>query len=146
MLKDVGIDTELVNHSSDTFFNGYADKGPVATGQYDIAEWSTVSAYPDPDFTDWLCSEIPSDKDPAGNNWEFNCDKELDGLFQKEAATVDSKDRIPLFYQIEKIVSDKVYWVGVWDDPDWWAISKNMQNVKISGVTPFWNAYQWDMK
>ena len=34
----------------------------------------------------------------------------------------------------------------MWNDPDWWAVSKNMVNVKISGATMFWNAYEWDMK
>ena len=36
MLKEVGVEVELINHSSDLFFAGYADKGPIAIGQYDI--------------------------------------------------------------------------------------------------------------
>ena len=28
MLKDVGIEVELINHSGDVFFNGYADGWP----------------------------------------------------------------------------------------------------------------------
>jgi peptide/nickel transport system substrate-binding protein len=146
MLKDVGIDVELLNDSSDVFFNGYGDKGPIATGQYDIAEWSTSPAFPDPDMIDFRCKEIPSDQNPAGSNWSFVCDKELDDLFNKETATVDAAARTPIFFQIEKIISDKVYWASVWDDPDWWAVSKNLQNVKFSGATPFWNVYEWDMK
>jgi len=146
MFKDVGIDVELINDSSDTFFNGYGDKGPIATGQYDIAEWSTAPAFPDPDFASWLCKEIPSDQNPSGTNDMFLCDKDLDALFQKEATTVDAAARTPIFFQIEKIISDKVYWASVWDDPDWWAVSKNLQNVKFSGATPFWNVYEWDIK
>jgi peptide/nickel transport system substrate-binding protein len=146
MLKDVGIDVELLNDSSDVFFNGYADKGPTATGQYDLAQWSTAPSFPDPDYSSWLCKEIPSDKNPSGTNDMFLCDKDLDALFQKEATTVDAAARMPIFFQIEKIISDKVYWASVWDDPDWWAVSKNLQNVKFSGATPFWNVYEWDMK
>jgi len=146
MLKDVGIDVELLNDSSDVFFNSYGDKGPIATGQYDIAEWSTSPSFPDPDWVDFRCKEVPSDKNPAGSNWSFACDKELDDLFNKETATVDAAARMPIFFQIAKIISDKVYWVSIWDDPDWWAVSKNLQNVKFSGATPFWNVYEWDMK
>jgi peptide/nickel transport system substrate-binding protein len=146
MLKDVGIDVELLNDSSDVFFNSYGDKGPVATGQYDIAEWSTSPAFPDPDMVDFRCKEIPSDQNPAGSNWSFLCDKELDDLFNKETATVDATARTPIFFQIEKIIADKVYWVSIWDDPDWWAVSKNLVNVKFSGATPFWNVYEWDLK
>ncbi len=143
MWKEVGIDTELINHSSDIMWNSYGDNGPIATGQYDVAEWSTVPFFPDPDFNQWRCKEIPSDETPAGENWQFFCDQELDDLFAKQTATVDAKARIQLFYQIEKIISDKVYWVSVWDDPDWWAVNKQLQNVKFSGATPFWNSNEW---
>ena len=46
MLKEVGVDVELINHSSDLFFASYADKGPIAIGQYDIEEHSTVPQLP----------------------------------------------------------------------------------------------------
>ncbi len=146
MLKEVGVEVELINHSSDVFFNGYADKGPIAMGQYDIEEHSTCPSFPDPDFASWLCKEVPSDKNPSGTNNQFFCDKELDALFNKQATTVDPQTRTPIFFQISQIVNDKVYWSSMWNDPDWWAVSKNMQNAKISGATMFWNAYEWDIK
>ena len=59
MLKDVGIEVELINHASDVFFAGYAEQGPIATGQYDIEQRSTNPAFPDPDFVSWTCKEIP---------------------------------------------------------------------------------------
>lgn len=85
-------------------------------------------------------------QEPVRGNWQFFCDKDLDALFQKEATTADPEARKPLFSQIEKIITDKVYWVSIWDDPDWWARSKNLTNVKFSGATPFWNVYEWDIK
>ncbi len=142
--KAVGIDADLVTHPSDVFFNSFGDKGPVATGQYDVAQWSNSPKFPDPDTVDWLCSEIPSEANPPGNNWEFICDKDLDALFQQQARTVDAKARTELFFQIQKMIADKVYWVSIWDDPDLWTISKKLTDVKFSGATPFWNAYQWD--
>ncbi len=142
--KDVGIDAELINHPSDVFFASYGDQGPVATGQYDIAEWSNSPQFPDPNAVDWLCSEIPSDANPPGGNWEFICDKELDALLQEQAQTVDANKRIELFHQIQQIIADKVYWVSIWDDPDLWTVSKKVTGVKFSGATPFWNAYEWD--
>jgi len=100
--KAVGIDADLVTHPSDVFFNSFGDKGPVATGQYDVAQWSNSPKFPDPDTVDWLCSEIPSEANPPGNNWEFICDKDLDALFQQQARTVDAKARTELFFQIQK--------------------------------------------
>jgi peptide/nickel transport system substrate-binding protein len=145
MLKDVGIDTELINYSGDVIFNGYADNGPVATGQYDIAEWSD-GAFPDPDTAYWLCKEIPSDANPAGVNQWFICDKDLDKLFTDQATTVDPTARQQLFWQIGQLMADKVYWISIWDDPDLWTVSKNLVNVKFSGATPFWNCFEWDIK
>ena len=40
-LADVGINLDLLNYESDTFFGGYAEGGPAATGQLDIFEYST---------------------------------------------------------------------------------------------------------
>ena len=90
MLKDVGVDVELINHSSDVFFAGYAEKGPIATGP--VRHRGTLDRpvpSPIPTLPSWLCKEIPSDENPSGTNNQFFCDKDLDALFAKEATTVD---------------------------------------------------------
>lgn len=142
--EDVGIDTELIGHPSDIFFNGYAQDGPVSRGKYDIAEWSAAPSFPDPDTAIWLCDQIPSDASPDGSNTQFICNKELDKLFQEQAAAVDVEKRKELMSQIQKLIADEVYWVSIWDDPDLWTVSKSLQNANLSGVTPFSNSHNWD--
>jgi len=144
-LEDVGIGVEISNNSYDTMWNSYGEGGPIATGTYDFAEWSSNPDYPDPNVTDWLCSEIPTEDDPAGNNWYGICDEELDSLLQEQAVTVDPNRRIELFHEIGRIMSEKVYWLGVWYDADRWAINKRLKNVKFSGPDPFWNCFEWDV-
>ena len=47
--SQVGIAAELVNYSSDVFWNGFNNDGPQAQGLYDVAEYSSVSnGFPDP--------------------------------------------------------------------------------------------------
>jgi peptide/nickel transport system substrate-binding protein len=146
-LADVGIKVELQNFSSDLFFAGYADGGPAATGQLDLFEYSNATQFPDPDYYEMLCTEIPSDEKPSGVNSEFLCDPDLESLFQKQATQVDFNERQQTFYQITKMIFDKVYWLGLWQDPDWYAISSRLQNVKISGAVPcFYNIAEWDLK
>jgi peptide/nickel transport system substrate-binding protein len=145
-LAEVGIKVELQNYDSDIYFAGYGEGGPAATGQLDMFEYSTVTQFPDPDTYDYLCAEIPSDEKPSGTNWEGWCDPELDALFQKQATEVDFKTRQQTFYQISKLIFDKVYWLGIWQDPDWFGISGRLLNVKLSGATPFYNIAEWDMK
>ena len=145
-LLAVGIKVDLQNFDSDIYFAGYAEGGPAATGQLDLFEYSTVANFPDPNSSDFLCSEIPSDETPSGVNWEGWCDPDLDALFQKQATQLDFKARQQTFYQISKMIYDKVYWLGIWEDPDWYAISSRLLNVKFSGATPFFNIAEWDIK
>ena len=147
MLAEVGIGIKLFNYDGDIFFASYGDKGPTYNGDLDIYEWSDVpTAFPDPDIAYWLCSQIPSDENPQGLNAEFICDKELDGLFQLQATQVDINARIDTFHKITKIMYDKVYWLSIWQDPDIWAVGKRLDNVKLSGSTPFYNIGEWILK
>jgi peptide/nickel transport system substrate-binding protein len=145
-MAEIGIGVEILNYSYDVIWNGYGDEGPVALGEYDIAEWSTYSwDFPDPNTGDWLCDEIPSPDNEAGGNWQGVCIPEMDDLFAEQAVTVDQDARIQLFYEIEAIMHDEMFWMGVRSDPDFWALNTRMQNVLFSGVDPFWNAYEWDI-
>ncbi len=144
-LAQVGIKLELANADSDIFFGSYGEGGPCATGQFDIFEYSTVTNYPDPDTADWLCKEIPSDENPAGVNWQAVCDEELDGLFQLQATQVDPAERQQTFHKITRLIYEKVYWLGVWEDPDIWAVGPRLKNVRLSGATPFFNIVEWDL-
>lgn len=144
-LLEVGIQLELVNFDPDLFFSSYGEGGPAATGELDIFEYSTTTEFPDPNMADFLCSEIPSDDSPEGVNWESLCDEELDGLFQLQATQVDFAARQQTFYQISRMIFEKVYWLGVWQDPDLWGISARLLNVKLSGATPFFNIFEWEL-
>ncbi|HBY98896.1 MAG TPA: hypothetical protein DEP84_33940 [Chloroflexi bacterium] len=147
MLAEVGIGVEILNYSPDIFWNSYGDNGPIARGAYDIAQWSDGAYdYPDPNWPYLLCSEIPGDDNPDGLNWFGICDPELDQLLQEQAVTIDAEQRIQLFYQIERIMHEQVYWFGLRTDPDLWAVNSNLRNLRLSGVDAFWNAYEWDTR
>lgn len=144
-LAEVGIKVDLQTYDPDIFFSGYGDGGPAATGQLDIAEYSDGPQFPDPDQYYWLCDEIPSDDYPDGGNWQFLCDEELDALFKQEVTQVDDKARQETFAQINQIFHDQVYWLGLWQDPDVWAVASRLENAKFSGVTPFFSITEWDL-
>lgn len=146
MWANVGIGAELVNHSSDIFWNSYGDGGPQAIGEYDIAQYSSVGAFPDPEASsNWLCSEIPSPENPEGGNWQGYCNETMDTLLQQQATTVDTQARIELYHQIAQLMYDDVLWIGMWKDPDLWSVNNRLTGVLISGSTPFWNVSDWDI-
>ena len=142
----VGIGAELQNYSSDVYWNGYNDGGPQAQGLYDIAQYSSVGAFPDPEVSfNWLCSEVASADNPDGGNWQGVCMEELDALLQEQAVTLDLEERIDLYHQISQILYDEVLYIGIWKDPDLWSINDRLQNVTLSGASPFWNAHEWQV-
>jgi ABC-type transport system substrate-binding protein len=110
-----------------------------------VAEYSSVpSGFPDPEASSgWLCSEISSADNPDGANWQGICNDKLDALLKEQAVTLDQAKRIDLYKQISQMIYDEVYYVGIWLDPDLWSVNTRLQNVKLSGVTPFWNANEW---
>jgi peptide/nickel transport system substrate-binding protein len=144
-LAAVGIEVKLAQYESDLYFSSYGE-GPAASGEIDIMEWSDAPLWPDPDIYYWLCSEIPSNDYPAGSNWFFLCDEELDALIQLQSTQVNVNERQQTISKINQIFRDKVYWLGIWQDPDIWAVGPRLQNVKFSGVTPFYNVTEWTIK
>jgi peptide/nickel transport system substrate-binding protein len=145
MLREVGIDLDIQSYDSDLFFASYADGSPAAVGDVDIMEWSDSTSFPDPDWYYWLCSELPDDENPWGANY-FVCDESLDELFQRQIVTMNDEERKEIFYEISKYVHDQVYWLGLYVDADYWMVGDALTGVDISGVTPFFNIMEWDLK
>jgi peptide/nickel transport system substrate-binding protein len=144
-LAEVGIKLN-VNPVDDTlYFASYGENGPAARGEYDIQEWSDGPLFPDPDIYYWLCDQIPSDENPSGENWFYICDEELDRLIQLQSTQVDAVERQKTISQINQLFFDKVYIIGMWQDPDVYAVGPRLVNVKFSGVTMFFNIGEWDL-
>jgi len=144
-LAEIGVGILIENYESNIFFNGYAEGGPVATGQYDIATWSSAPGdFPDPDTSRWICSEIPSDDSPGGGNWNFYCDPRIDELTTLQTQTTDYDARVAVFHELDQLVYDAYIWLGVWYDADIWVIGKNVVGANPNGTTPFWDIVHWD--
>lgn len=145
-LAAIGIGLELRNYESDIFFASYGDNGPCATGELDICESSNAPAFPDPDVARFLCSEVPTDEYPDGSNEQGLCDEALDALFQSQAAQADPAARIATFHEIARMMYEQVYWLGIWQDPDIWAVSGRLTNTTLSGADPFFDIVNWDIE
>jgi peptide/nickel transport system substrate-binding protein len=144
-LAEVGIKLDPSDYDSGTFFQGYNEGGPAATGQLDIFQYAPrTKNYPDPSTNDFLCSQVPS-VDEIGENWSWLCDEELDQLLQQQATQIDFKQRQQTMQKISKLIFDKAYFVGLWNDPDRWVASPRLQNISLSGITPFYNIQEWDI-
>lgn len=145
-LAEVGIGLDIQSYDADIFFEGLSNGGPAASGELDIFEWSDGPAvYPDPDHYYWYCSEIPSEESPDGGNWQRLCDPALEDLFTLQATQTDFAERQQTFYEITDYMFDNVIWLGLWHDPDIWALSSRLTNVNMSGASPFYSIAEWDL-
>ncbi len=77
-------------------------------------------------------------------NWQQLCDETLDGLFQLQSTQTNFDERQQTFFEISKYMHDNVIWYGIWEDPDIWALNPSLQNVTMSGATPFYSIASWD--
>lgn len=146
-LAEIGIRLEISSYDADIFFGGMSDGGPAASGELDIFQWSDgPSVYPDPDHYYWYCSEIPSEDYPDGSNWQRICDEELDGLFTLQTTQTDFAERQQTFHELTRYMFDNLIWLGLWQDPDLWAVSGRLQNVNMSGASPFYSIAEWDIQ
>jgi peptide/nickel transport system substrate-binding protein len=145
-LAAVGIKLDVQAVDDTLYFASYGDNGPAARGEYDIQEWSDGPLFPDPDIYYWLCDQIPTDENPTGENWFYICDEELDSLIKLQSTQVDAVERQKTLTKINQLFYDKVYIIGLWQDPDYYAVSPRMKNVKFSGVTMFFNIGEWDLE
>ena len=144
-LAECGIQLEILSYSPDIYFSSYGAGGPLPTGELDIGQFSSTEAFPDPDTSRWLCSEIPDDDNPDGLNDQKICNTELDELFRLQATQIDFEERQETFWRIGEIMFENVYWLGVWQDLDTWAVSGRLANVNISGADPFYSIAEWDI-
>ena len=146
MWSRAGIASELVNYSSDMLWDSYESGGPMATGQYDVAEFADRPPFPDPDASYyWTCFEIPTPDYPWGSNWQYYCNEALDEIFAEQATAVDPGVRLEQYREIQEIMYDDTIWIGMWLDPDRWSVNKRLAGVRFSGAAPFWNVSEWDV-
>ena len=145
MLADVGIGVELITYPADVFFGGFASGAAPAVGDFDIAQWSQNTQFPDPNITTYLCSMIPTEESPDGNNYRRFCDPEVDELFERQAVTTDFDERVEIFHEIVQRIADQHIFLGIWYDADLWVISDRVVGSDVNGATPFWNIAEWDL-
>jgi peptide/nickel transport system substrate-binding protein len=144
-LAQVGVGLDPFDYNLEYLLAGYNQNGPAATGQLDIWQYASTASFPDPDTPEWLCSQIPAFGNPEGQNWTRVCDEELDRLFQEQSTQVDFAQRQATFHQISRIIYEKVYMLGIWQDPDLWGLGARLQNVRLSGASPFFSIMEWDL-
>jgi len=98
-LKDIGINTTLVNQPGSTFFAHTLPEGKPGT--YDIGEFEQTYTYDADDSSSLNCASIPTAANSySGGNYSFSCDPARDALYNQELGTTDNAVRQDAFNKL----------------------------------------------
>jgi peptide/nickel transport system substrate-binding protein len=147
-LKEIGIEFKPSHMPGGTFFGDFTSGGPLATGAYDMGDYSVgffVDPYPSTE--DFLCKSIPSAVQPLGMNTYFYCDPALDALFAESNASADPEVRKVAFDAIQKYMYDNVLVIPFYSGTTVVTYADRFlpgDSGYISNMN--WNAEIWDVK
>jgi ABC-type transport system substrate-binding protein len=146
-LAKIGIEFKPNHTPGGTFFGTYVDNGPMPTGNYDMAGYTT-GFYPDPYPTggDWACN-IPSAANPGGSNNYHYCDPKLIALLDAVNATADPAARKAALDEVQKYIYDNALVVMMYARANVYGYVDRF----VPGTFGFysnmnWNAEIWDVK
>jgi peptide/nickel transport system substrate-binding protein len=145
-LRKIGIEFKPIHTPAGTFFGTYTDGGPLPTGKYDMAGYTT-GFYPDPYPTagDWDCN-IPSKDNPSGTNVYHICDPKLVELLKAVNATADPAARKVALDAVQKYIYDQAYVVMMYARANVYGFTPRFQYAPFGFISNLnWNAELWDV-
>jgi len=129
-VKISGIDTFNLG----VFYGPVSSGGPYATGAYDLylMHWATgVDTINQ--FQLYGCADIPSDRNPGGENGSQFCDPEIDQNWKLLGTAMNPDDRQNAVNQIQNIIADKVYTIYMVKRTTALVLNKNIQGFVWGG-------------
>jgi len=147
-LAKIGVEFKPIHTPAGTFFGTYTDGGPMSTGKFDMAGYTT-GFYPDPypSTEDWLCRSIPGADNPGGSNWYQYCDPQLDALFTQLNASADPAARKVTVDAIQKYIYDNALVVMMYARANVYGYVDRFEPGPFGFFSNMnWNAEVWDVK
>jgi peptide/nickel transport system substrate-binding protein len=151
-LGNLGVPVNLDGqyYGNGPLFAGYGQNGILARGNYDLALFAYTfgvdadgALYPSFDST-----QIPSDANPAGGNYERVNDPQVDQLLEQGRTTLDPAKRHDIYVTLQKLLIQDVYTIPMYLRPNITLTRDNVgnyiENPTSAGNT--WNVGDWFVK
>ncbi len=129
-------------------FSPYNLNGVLSQRHFDIALFAFTES-PDPQQNEQTFSPVLIPTATRHSNGDENysgvADADQYALLQKARSTLDTSQRLRLFYQWENLLNQRVYWVPLYTRQDITADNKTIGNFVPNGsdVGNDWNAWNW---
>lgn len=145
-LAKIGVEFKPIHTPAGTFFGTYADGGPMPTGNYNMAGYTT-GFYPDPYTDNYKCESVPSAANPSGTNWYLNCDPVLSDMMEEMNASSDPSVRKEKLDAAQQYIFENYYVIMMYARANIYGYSNRF----VPGPFGFfsnqnWNAEVWDVK
>lgn len=138
-LQAIGIEVVLKTYPYDAIF---ATNGPLYSGSYDLAIYSTTLAW-DPDVHFYVdCDQWY----PRGENIYGYCNPQLDRLETDGLSTDDPPLRAAYYRSASEIMWQTISYLPLYELRRLIVRSPDLRNFSTNPTaTPWWNAWQWDI-
>ncbi|HKZ69718.1 MAG TPA: peptide ABC transporter substrate-binding protein [Anaerolineales bacterium] len=145
-LLDIGIELIPDNKSPDILFAGFAGDGPLATGNFVLAGYTT-SFIPDPDpLGSFDCNQIPTTESPDGANWYRMCFPELDAMMAEQKSIADPAARAEIFKDAQQFMYDNALFIPMYARLNVLGVGSRLTGLQGSAFGDvYWNVYDWDV-
>jgi peptide/nickel transport system substrate-binding protein len=144
-LAKIGVEFTPIHTPAGTFFGQYVDGGPMTTGNYDMAGYTT-GFYPDPYTDNYLCENIPTAANPTGTNWYHLCDPALSDLMESSLDTVDPAARKVIFDEAQAYIFENYYVIMMYARGNVYGSTPRFQFGPAGPESDInWNAEEWDV-
>ena len=138
-LRAIGVGVETRQYAIQEW--GSPDE-PLYRGRFDLAIAQFITG-PDPDLTDqFACNRIP----PRGYNKPRYCDRELDRVLTRAAATYVTSERIAFYRVAQRILARDLPLVPLYRLVALNALPSTLVGFDPMPVTPFYDAAAWHLR
>jgi len=145
-LLDIGIELIPDNKDPDILFAGFTGDGPLATGNFVLAGYTT-SFIPDPDpLGSFDCNQIPTTESPDGSNWYRMCFPELDVMMAEQKSIADPLARAEIFKEAQQFMYDNALFIPFYARLNVLGVGPRLTGLQGSAYGDvYWNVYDWDV-
>ncbi len=141
MLREAGIAAEPKGYNITMYYASAAEKGIMATGNFEAALTQWYAGIDPDNSTQLLCDQFP----PAGWNWSRYCNPKMDAAQRIALTHYDLPTRKRAYATIEKLLADDAPYVYLqWPRQDE-AVNSDLKNFRPNGIVENWNAYAWSI-
>ena len=146
--SQIGIETELINHSASVFFGGDPNSPDTYQKFYTDLQMYTTGPSIDPQqhLSEWICSQIPVRENAwGGGNIFRGCNAEYDALFEQLTQTPVGAEREELVKRLNDINVQNNYQIPLVYRGEVSAHVNTLQGIWINGWdSEMWNIAEWN--